>query len=543
MVYVGEKLAAVNVPGPEPALINPRLTVATHPNRSGEGMNYWPSYSAIPPACRAGYLEWLADGRRKSDVYIGYVFLFFYGLERRVLIELGTDSSAASESRAIEEEVQRLLRVYESHGSFRRYASQFLDVLRVRRVGEEGLLKEVPQFALRSEGEASFDVRMAVGTAASRKLPLPADWALAWAVEAGDTRLRTPATRCPEEFKTLFRARYARDHGEGIVPRPRKTQVQARYQPASASFGGMVPLTSATVFEASETSLKPLHALIEDCCVELEPYSRWVGKNPEGRHSLAALALLPQELAAGHGGKEVQALRASLETALSGRNSATLPAQALLTNWPTAVSGKMSKSEAVGLAQTVEKLGFGMEPDPRFSGPALSVEDAAIVFLLPLESPTAPSPVYLAALATVHLAAAVATADGTVSPEEVARLEAMLDNALDLASAEKVRLKAHLAWLLKRPTSTTGLKKRVETLTPAARIALGQLLVEVAVADGSVAMQEIKTLSKLYPLLGLDDSRVHSDVHAAITARAPAAVNPVPMQLAGAPAKGFSIPA
>ncbi|WP_306799795.1 TerB N-terminal domain-containing protein [Corallococcus sp. AS-1-6] len=543
MVYVGDKLAAVNVPSPEPALINPRLQVASRPDRSGEGMNYWPSYSTISPACRAGYLEWLEEGRRRPDAYIGYVFLFFYGLERRTLIDLAKGPVASAEVRAMEEEVQGLLRVYGANGSFRRYATQLLDVLRVRRVGEEGLLRELPQFALRSEGEASFDVRVAVGTAASRQLPLPADWALAWAIEASDTRLRTPATRCPEEFKTLFRARYARDHGQGLVPRARRTQVKAQYQPASASFGGMVPLASATVFEASESSLKPLHSLIEDCCAELEPFSRWIGKNPEGRESLAALALLPPELAAVQGGKEVQALRSILEGALAGRGVAALEARTLMTNWPTAAPAKMSKAEAVGLAQTLEKLGYGMEPDPRFSGPVLATDEAAVVFVLPPESPSAPAPTYLAALATLHLAAAVATADGTVSPEEKARLESMLENSQDLSPPEKVRLKAHLDWLLKRPASTAGLKKRVDSLTPAARAALGRLLVEVAVADGSVALQELKTLSKLYPLLGLDEARVHADIHTVVAARAAPAVEPVAMQLAGAPAKGFTLPA
>ncbi|MBN8230515.1 TerB N-terminal domain-containing protein [Corallococcus macrosporus] len=543
MVYVGDKLAAVNVPSPEPALINPSLHVASRPDRSGEGMNYWPSYSTISPACRAGYLEWLEEGRRRPNAYIGYVFLFFYGLERRVLVDLAKGAVSSEEVRAIEQEVQGLLRVYGTNASFRRYATQLQDVLRVRRTGEEGLLKEVPQFALRSEGEASFDVRIAVGTAASRQLPLPADWALAWAIEASDTRLRTPATRCPEEFKTLFRARYARDHGPGIVPRARKTQVKAQYQPASASFGGEVPLASTTTFEASESSLKPLHALIEDCCIELEPFSRWIGKNPEGRNTLAALALLPPELAVGQGGREVQALRSTLEEALSGRGVAAIEARSLLAHWPTAVPDKVSKAEAVGLAQTLEKLGFGLEPDPRFSGPVLAREESAVVFALPPESPNAPSPTYLATLATLHLAATVATADGTVSPEERTRLDAMLENSQDLSMAEKVRLKAHLDWLLKRPASTASLKKRVDSLTPTARAALGRLLVEVAVADGSVALPELKTLSKLYPLLGLDEARVHADIHTVVSARTAPAAEPVAMQLAGVPAKGFTLPA
>lgn len=544
MVYVGSRLRAVNAPGTEPALINPSLEVASRPNRDGQGMRYWPSYSDISPASRAGYLEWLASGRRNPTAYIGYVFLFFYGLERRVLHDLGTDSEALAEARLIEEEVQALLKVHEENSSFHTYASAFLDVLRVRRAGEDGLLKEAPQFTLRHAGAASFDVRMAVGTAASKGLPLPADWALAWAVEASDSRLRTPATRCPEEFQALFRARYQRDHGAGIVPRARKSKVEARYEPASASFGGMVRLASTSISEASETSLKPVRALIEDCCESLESYSRWVGKNPDARNSMSALALLPDELTSTmQGGSDVQALRALLQQSLGSKVSAPVSAANLLAHWPTATSGKLSKSEAVGLAQALEKLGYGMEPDPRMGGAVLAPEESAHVFTLPPDSPTAPSGDYLSALAMLHLAAAVATADGTVSTDETTRMEAMVEAAQGLLASEKTRLQAHISWLLARPASSSGHKKRVEALAPEARTSLGNLLIEVAMADGNVSPQELKTLSKLYAMLGLDEASVYSRVHAASATRPTAATEPVSMRLAGAPEKGFAIPA
>ena len=91
MLYVGQGLLAINGPGIEPALIDPSLPVnRANPDRAGAGMTYWPSYSSISPECRAAYLDWLATGRRDPGAYIGYVFLYFYGLERRVLAEAST---------------------------------------------------------------------------------------------------------------------------------------------------------------------------------------------------------------------------------------------------------------------------------------------------------------------------------------------------------------------------------------------------------------------------------------------------------------------
>ena len=73
-------------------------------------MSYWPSYSDIDPGCRATYLEWLANGRRDPDIDIGYVFLFFYGLERRVFFDAQHSSTARSEIPKLLNEVEELLR-------------------------------------------------------------------------------------------------------------------------------------------------------------------------------------------------------------------------------------------------------------------------------------------------------------------------------------------------------------------------------------------------------------------------------------------------
>ena len=78
MVYVGYELGGASPDVPiDPALIDPRLQVDNRfPDKNGQEMGYWPSYSTITPASRAAYLDWLAAGRPKG-AYIGYVFLFF----------------------------------------------------------------------------------------------------------------------------------------------------------------------------------------------------------------------------------------------------------------------------------------------------------------------------------------------------------------------------------------------------------------------------------------------------------------------------------
>lgn len=98
LINVGRELAAVTGGGPDPALIDPGLgTDHQVADFTRANMGYWPSYSTIAPACRAAYLLWLADGRHAPRAYIGYVFLYFYGLERRLLVDAQQSAAARSE--------------------------------------------------------------------------------------------------------------------------------------------------------------------------------------------------------------------------------------------------------------------------------------------------------------------------------------------------------------------------------------------------------------------------------------------------------------
>ena len=127
LIYVGRGLAAVTGGGPDPALIDPGLDVDHRaPDYAGAYMGYWPSYSTIAPACRAAYLQWLADGRHAPHAYIGYVFLYFYGLERRLLVDAQQSAVARSERETLVTEVRRLLGIYGTNGSFRGYAAGLL---------------------------------------------------------------------------------------------------------------------------------------------------------------------------------------------------------------------------------------------------------------------------------------------------------------------------------------------------------------------------------------------------------------------------------
>jgi hypothetical protein len=198
-LYVGAGLRSVNgLHVAEPALIDPQLSIdRSHADKAGKNIPYWPSYSDLSPAARAGYLDWLSTSRQNCDVHVGYPFLFFYGLERRLLASAAPLSHDKSELEFMRAELLRLLNVYNKIDSFRQYVTPFLEIVEMSR-DKEGLYQSAPPMARIGDNQ-----------------PLPADWALSWIVCHPEVRLRTPARRCNEELRDLFHVRYRKEFGDG----------------------------------------------------------------------------------------------------------------------------------------------------------------------------------------------------------------------------------------------------------------------------------------------------------------------------------------
>ncbi len=549
MVYFGSGLRPVSGyrGDVEPALLDAHRQVSwARPDHEGRLMHYWPSYSTIDPASRAAYLHWLASGRKDPAASVGYVFLFFYGIERRVLVDAQASERAKSEIDSLLAEVERLLGIYGENRSFRGYASSFLAVARLLHHPID------PATLLPPRGRVGWmiplSLKIALGAFAVEGKPVPFEWASAWAACSPEIRLRTPAHRCPEEFEELFKIRYAEAFsGEGLRIKPNKTFIKAEYRPASPSFLDSISLTLDALPDVTALTgpLRKLQEIVDRTLQDLDVYSRWVGRTGDV-HGPAALALLPPQLARGRQSEEGRRLVGWIEERLAGGESALVEAADLLERWPGQTGAKLARRDAEMLALFLAQHGVGLEPDVRFGGPPPG-SGKAVLFRLAAEGsaepePACPEPNYHAAAVLLHLAVAVSAADGEISAGEERHLFAHLESVLPLSPAGRIRLKAHLRWLMACPPGLAGLKKKIEPLAEPQRREIGQFLVTVAGADGHVGAEELKLLARIYPLLGLEAQAVYSDVHALASAEAPAAAEPVTVLPAGPGPSGFPIP-
>ena len=513
MIYAGTGLTGISeYVEVEPALIDPSLPVDNHnPDQYGDDMSSWPSYNDISPASRAAYLDWLAEGR-PGGAYIGYVFLFFYGIERRILFDRDREEVPDEEIDALVSEVERLLELYGEHISFNRYAGEFLSLARSLRLD----LNDAPSWdppLVRKGWELQLEVKLGLGSIVAAGEPVPPIWALSWLRQHPETSLRTPAVRCEQEFNELFQIRYEQQYGAGMMIRRNKTTLKHHYQAVNASFSSPIAISVDDLPDVStlRRPVRNLRELAESVTKELESYSRWVGKHQD-RDSVAALALLPTELIAERKTGTHQQLTTLIEAVLAQHDPSPVLASLLTEEFPTQQEGTMSAREASSFAQLLERLGYGLVPDYRHSKVNLSKHEYAVLFRLS-DQHSEPSESYQAATLLLQLGAAVSAADGSISPDEERVLAAQLEESLQLSATDRTRLEAYLKWLLVEPPTMTGVRSRVEALPYTERKRVARFAITIAGADGSVSADETKVLTLVYNMLGLETVQLHRDIH------------------------------
>jgi TerB N-terminal domain len=206
MVYVGTSLKT-QFQENDACLIDPTKSVAPKGDYTARQTDYWPSYSQISLSARRAYLNWLCSGRNDPEADIGFVFLYFYGLERRALIDGSKDVTTRAEMPLIGNEVRRLLDIYgQKSSSFQNYASGLLEWIELSNHSPTLYKEPVPE--LRRTWEVPGYLKLALGQAAMAGVGLLAHVALAWVRFDPNSRLRTPAKRCATEFATLFENKY-----------------------------------------------------------------------------------------------------------------------------------------------------------------------------------------------------------------------------------------------------------------------------------------------------------------------------------------------
>ncbi|MEP7026325.1 MAG: TerB N-terminal domain-containing protein, partial [Actinomycetota bacterium] len=377
---------------------------------------------------------------------------------------------------------------------------------------------EQPRAAPRRAGSrwpVPYRLRVGLGRLAADTTPVPTDWALTWTYFHPDIHPRTPAERCPAEFEQLFAARYAARHGAGLLVETGGQDLEHVYMAANVGIGQVtVSLDVPDVLQLPGPA-RQLRELAEECSESLDAYSRYLGRHPGAEQTLAAAALLPPELA-DDGTEAMRSLRGWLDQRLGGQQQVVVQGTEFTAFWPADGDGGLARADAVALTRLLEGQGIGLEPDVRLGGPGPGSGPVALFRLTPGGRTAMSRTSYAESTITLHLAAAVALADGLAAAAAAGRLQSHIATAMGLAEPAQARMQAHLAWLLAgSQPKLTGLVKRVAALDEEQHGPVGDLLVAVAASGGGlVSPATINALIRSFRLLGLDPDAVYSAVHA-----------------------------
>lgn len=513
MVYVGPRMDAPNG-RTDPCLINGLLPVARVGDCHVHEMGYWPSYADASPKVRRAYLDWLAEGRCDPDCDIGYVFLFFYGLERRVVFDSRLDLAAKCDWPAIIAELRRLLAIYaEKSGSFSHYAGELLSWLELDGMSGRLYLRSVPD--LPESYELPPYMRVALGQAAVDHAPVPAPLALAWIRLSPETHLRTAAKRCPDEFARLFARRYRDTCGDGLILRRNRTKLKFVYRAASAGLLGInVTMEVGDIPDVTAVTapINTLRDIASQCTDELGAYSRLLGRDASLEGSLESLLLLPPVA-------WPAAAKVRLDE-LGGRarpSGLTLTLQELF-KLLGGLKQAVSRERVRAVASLLARVQLGMEPDVLGGAKAPGEADKIVLFVQSApDGAVERGAEYQTAVLTLQLGSALAQADGNFSEQEINQLRGRIDTWPALSSADRCRLHAHLRLLVAAPPTLTTLKRKLAPLDVSARETVAGFMVTLAQSDGYVSPEEVKFLEKIYKALGIEAERIFSDVQAVST--------------------------
>lgn len=509
LVYVGEKLKPQNGWGErDNCLIVPSMPVGARADTSGQYLDYWPSYERLSPSSKKAYLDWLATERADPTTPIGYVFLYFYGLERRLMLERSVE-----DRNDIIAEVERLVSIYGENRSFSRYSSELLGAARIgemHRHNDDGSLLGL--------GEIPVPHRLEMGRLAAAGQPIPPRLLLSLATNHPESRLRAPVRRLPHLVAQRFVAMVERDRPQGVaIALPRRTPLlEMSYRAASSTF--QVPLIDGRSAIPDVAQLaEPIgyaRGLIEVITDELDSYSREIGRANGAPTTIASLSKLPPELrhhqAAAVAGAAIEQL-----TAIAASNQLYRLSDLLgLVGLNPEVSVKIGLRD---LSRCLVSWGLGVVPDPQFVPKILSDREGVLIFRLDMSKPVVsePSEQYRLTYMALSLGMVVAKADGAMSEQERQLLSRLILETPDLADAERRRLVADFRWLEGNPLAISDLRKHLKEASLEFRNALMAQLIPIAAVDGNMAPGEVAILEKLAQVLALETSSIYQGLHTA----------------------------
>jgi hypothetical protein len=516
MLYVGKTSGLYGNYGG--CVIDPELPLGIA--AAAEPIGYWISYQHISPNCRKRYLDWLGGGKCAADIDIGYVFLYFYGIERRLLLE----APPVMEMELLSQELQQLRSLYGIDGSFNSYSARLLAAvtfLRDAKRPDSAIF--VPDLTV-TKREMSPVLKLAIAREVVAGRPLNFELATAALIGMRDvwTSHHEVLHHARQPLLQLLRSRFTAAFPSGFLVRNRKdSHLAIMYRGATAGlFVDLAVKAGLKELPDPETlTWTKLRTLAEGIANELLPFAKLLAYYPDRAQSLAALASCPAEL------RDTLAFDAKhwFDTLVL---PAAVPFSILAKHAIGADSTKWTVRHRRQISEALAAVGCSMEPAPEDAIERLS--DKTIVYVIRGTHDSQSREMDVASAAAMLVANIVKANKSNGTKIEEFWLS-QLPSRLILPSFQTERLRARLALYRTSNVAIQKVKRLLGDATPEERELCAWSATIATGFSGNIDKRQIAELEAVYDALGVTRNILYTGLHASVAAATDGADSPVEM--------------
>jgi uncharacterized tellurite resistance protein B-like protein len=525
---------------PEASCITAGLKAEKHVQNVLPALPYWPQYSSLTPAQRGKYLTWMSRGRNDDLDEIGYAFIFFYGLERRAIID-------KTDHEIILSEVRRLLSRYPISGSFNSYLNHFTAYVvgsRLADIKNTDIRKFFPEFDNLDE----YPTKIVLSWHWSNNLPVP--WDLCYSLSKNSAGFqRTNITRkAPELLKQLFRKKFLDQFPEGIPFSSEYDQFQLNYRPASPSLlhyvgysgkSGLIEPLVVPIPSLNSPHYEKLKKIWDNCIEELKPAMNRLNKS-DGTITRDVYSVLPDTLKSEISHPEQDLWRNFLSAKQQSDGSIVLPISDIAHQIGIDKRDVLTTSQCKTVTSTVRDFGWFLVPDQTISGSSYKWNDT--VAIIPLGDKEKPVSENFQSTALIfEIAYGIAASDENLSDTEKNYLHKFVSEKFSLNIFEIECLKGLQKVLQTQPPALSKIGKRLSKyLNPEQKLALANFLGNIVLLDNKFTKEEQKSLRTVFKALEIDPAVSDELIKKLLVGHIPE--EPITVLKAGKSRKGETIP-
>ncbi len=460
------------------------------------------SYRFFSQRDRWTYLNWLAGDRDLDSIESDFIWIYVFGIERRLLIDTKSESLETSEILKLREE---LVRVYET---FERPGFHDLPGL----ISYTWLLfpHASAEPAVTSERFSRSMFRFKLGRAVKMGEPIGDDIAWDWfqhVVGFHERRVRN----IERLFEDLFRRRYKEQYGDGLIVESDESKLHIHFEPLNPA----LDFYRGATFELPDVSqskplLSKLRRLAHACFTELEPYQRFLKSGRKNtKASLKAFTLLPLDLVAVDRHRRASGIRDWITNQSDSSDLfIDVSLSQLLEQFGTEKIKTIGKRTFTFISKVLERTGFSIAPNPNLHISKPKLSGRIVLFR---STPFEPSKAFTFYVLLIRLGFSISA---SLDLKMAILSEKIADS--ELSSLERQSLLAFLFWHKTEETNFSGLKPAIVALNLKQKTKLCDLLIHVALVEKGVDKVNMKALEKIYRLLGVDKTDIIGDIHRAM---------------------------